>query len=476
MSSSPILNRRRLLQVLGMGGAALAMRDFLPLFSQKANATDGEPLYFLCCTFDGGWDQLLALDPRDNTLWSDPEGSIYPAYDVLAGADSTLDALLTSNPSGLVRPGGSNIAFGPAVGRLAEGDLYQELCVVRGVNMGTLTHEVGKRYSLTGKFPRGLQASGSSLATVLVNGTGDGSTIPNLVVGMETYNEGLSSFASGLVIQSSQDLQQVLTPLGSPLSASVNAALDAYLQPSTQPCGYDRLDGNGQVTQYLSSRRKALQMVEADLGALFAFSATTTDPALQALNAAFHLSSTTNVANQQLAGAVGDAMIAAQAITHDVCQAVSIRLASGIDHHDDSYLTDHSAALRMGFDALADLITWLRNTVHPITGKSYWSHTVLLCTSDFARTPRLNNRNGRDHHLASSFLVGGKGIKGNQVIGATDDDFNTTGIDLTTGASVGPNGWTVRPPDIHATLLEAIGLPWDHLENQSPQLIQAMLK
>ena len=63
--------------------------------------------------------------------------------------------------TGLVQPAGSNIAFGPAIGKLAA-QHYQDLAVVRGVNMGTLTHEVGRRYFLTGKFPRGLAASGSS--------------------------------------------------------------------------------------------------------------------------------------------------------------------------------------------------------------------------------------------------------------------------------------------------------------------------
>lgn len=473
--SDATLTRRRLLQALGLTGAAWFLKDLAPAFAAQPRDAE-DPVFLIFATFDGGWDQLLALDPRDNTVWDDPAGPIFPAYDRLAAADDTLAALLAANPSGVVRPAGSPLSFGPAVGRLAEGGLHEELCVIRGINMGTLTHEVGRRYFLTGKFPAGLQASGSALATSLVAQTGDATPIPNLVVGLETYNVGLPNFASGLQVRSSADLQTVLTPLGTPLAPGIQSALDAYLHPGTAPCEQERMDGDGLVTQYKESRDKAISMVQQGLGGLFAFTTNPSDPAMIALNAAFHVSTNSQTGSAQLAGAAGQAMIAAQALTHGVSQAVSIKLAEQIDHHDDTWLTDHSTALRDGFNALADLITYLKNTTYTPSGKSFWSHTLLLCTSDFARTPTLNNRDGRDHHLASSCLLAGRGIKGNTVIGATDDEtMGFQGIDLASGAVVGASGWVVRPPDVHATLLEAAGLDASHLENQSPVIIGAAL-
>lgn len=472
---NPTLSRRRLLKALGATGAALFLKDILPAYAEPLPAGARPPL-FLHVTFDGGWDQLLALDPRDNRGFATVSGPIYPAYGLLAAADPELDALLTSNPSGIVRPAGSNLSFGPAVGRLAEGDLWKDLCILRGVNMGTLTHEVGRRYMLTGKFPQGLQPNGSSLAALVVDQVGDLSTIPNLVVGMETFNEGLAWYASGLSVRSSVDLQTVLTPLGAPLPAATVDAVDAYLAQAAQGCQGVRLDADGLVSQYLASRLKATAMTEGQLGALFAFSPNPTDPALIALNEAFHISSSQSVANSQLAGAAGEAMIAAQALASGISQAVSIKLADNIDHHDDAYLTDHSAALREGFNALADLITFLKATEDEGSGASLWSRTALLVTSDFARTPRLNNRDGRDHHLASSCLVAGPGIRGDQVIGATDDlSMGAVGIDLATGEALPSGGWTLRPPDVHATLLTAAGLSADHLANQDPRVVQAML-
>ena len=38
------------------------------------------------------------------------------------------------------------------------------------------------------------------------------------------------------------------------------------------------------------------------------------------------------------------------------------------------------------------------------------------------------------------------------------------------------NGLTMRPQDIHATVLTSMGLPYDQLLNQQPQIIKALLK
>jgi hypothetical protein len=489
------LSRRRILQGMGLGAAAFFMRDLAPAFAEPLEG-DGDPTFFILCTFDGGWDQMLALDPRDHTIFDGTSGVTHPAYDILAQNDDELATFLANNPTGIIQPdgGGSEkldaghpLTFGPAVGRLAEGDLYKKLCVVRGVNMGTLTHEVGRRYFLTGKFPGGLQASGSSIPTWVVNEQGDsfGFAIPNLVVGMESYNVGLDHFATGLTVNTSKDLLTVLQPLNTPnskLNGPSTMALDTFLgKPGATSCSQLTFDAQGQISQYYASRGAALEMMfGGDSGTgyapFFQFPNNPgNNPELQALYNAFNISGTPGQVNQQLNGAPGEALIAAQAITKGVSHAVSIKLAQGIDHHDDDYLDNHSPALRAGFNALADLIHFLENTEYQNSGSSFWNRTVLMCTSDFARTPNLNARNGRDHHLASSCLVAGKGIRGGRVLGGTGNNLEFKGMDLTTGHVQETGGYVVRPPDVHATVLEAIGLSYENLSNQNPEIIKAML-
>ncbi|MFT5495651.1 MAG: hypothetical protein ACI9TH_001042, partial [Kiritimatiellia bacterium] len=73
--------------------------------------------------------------------------------------------------------------------------------------------------------------------------------------------------------------------------------------------------------------------------------------------------------------------------------------------------------------------------------------TVILVLSEFGRTPRINDDGGRDHHAKcfSCFIAGG-GVKGGQVIGASDLDGVMPAFD------------PVKPCDIHASVVSALGI------------------
>jgi hypothetical protein len=72
--------------------------------------------------------------------------------------------------------------------------------------------------------------------------------------------------------------------------------------------------------------------------------------------------------------------------------------------------------------------------------------TLVVCTAEFGRSPRINGRAGRDHwgSVYSTVLAGG-GVRGGQVLGASD--------------RVGgqPREGQVRPEDLSATIFHALG-------------------
>jgi uncharacterized protein (DUF1501 family) len=463
--------RRQLLETAGIAAGAVTLRTLLwPARAEAASAPAGNLLF---CYFSGGWDQLLALDPRDQTkpafqqaaAYSAMGSGIYPAYDKVA--DANVKALLAGNPSGIQTA--QNLTFGPAV-PLSLQQHAQDLCIVRGVAMGTLTHEVGRRYFITGKFPRGLQAAGSSLPTVIAAGAGDTTQIPNLAVGVESYNEGFPSFASGLEVGNASDVQNVLRPGGAPVPAGTDAALHAF-EAQELSCGGHELDGGGLVTLFRASREKARELVVSGAASHFAF---TLDPAKQTQEIKDLFAKFGIATYADLGGARGQAALAAQALTRGISQAVSLQLANGIDDHSDSWQRTHATNLYKGFDALAALISYLKNTPDA-RGGSVWDHTTLMVFSEFARTPLVNSRGGRDHHLASSCLLAGPGIRGNQVVGATSDrGMAVVPLDPATGLTGGTA--SVRPADLHATVLQSMGLSYAHLMNQSPQIVRALLK
>ena len=78
--------------------------------------------------------------------------------------------------------------------------------------------------------------------------------------------------------------------------------------------------------------------------------------------------------------------------------------------------------------------------------------TVVLCIGEFGRTPKINLEEGRDHWPSGfSCLVGGGGLRGGLVIGATD-----------------PMGERSKPEnpvpiaDLHATILKTLNIDPGH--------------
>ncbi|MBK8256133.1 MAG: DUF1501 domain-containing protein [Polyangiaceae bacterium] len=477
-----MLSRRAALGALGVGTGAYLLDGFIGLPFAKAEGncpTPDEAPLLVMCEFTSGWDTLLCLDPRNHQVYGEAGGGIHTAYDQITDAP-TAAMLDATGGTGLYQPNGCNIQFGPAMSQNLVTQHKDDLCVVRGVQMGTLTHEVGRRYFLTGKVPRGLAASGSSLETawVALSGHIDEFQIPNLVAGgAETYNEGLSPQASGLTVPSYAEMAQVLRPLNASLGLHGKVDQAAAEFHHAAFCEHLQYDGADHVSTHLSAWNTAQTLANGGLWKHFDFKAAPpVGSPLDKLYDTFGVNKANPAAT--LSGKPkGQAALAAQALVNRISQVVLLRLVNITDaHFDDDWQTNHPRLIRDGFDALADLITLLKNTEDK-PGKSFWDRTTVLCFSDFARTPVINPQGGRDHHLASACLIAGQGIKGNIAVGANKDTtYDTRPMNLATGQPDDEMGHLVRPSDIHATVLTAAGLCYNHISNQDPKLITAILK
>jgi uncharacterized protein (DUF1501 family) len=472
MANSPFLTRRGFLEVLGLAAGGVALKQ--TLFSGAAYAQATDPKLLLLVYFGGGWDQLLSLDPRNATearfqrvSGRAPTSGIEPAYAETAAETPSVAAVLQATGGSGVQARG-NLTFGPAVpaSLLAHSS---DLCIVRGMNMDTLTHEVGRRYLLTGKFPRGLAASGSSLNTVVSAQTGSRGDVPNLAIGaIETYNEGLSPAASAVKVGSFRDLLTVMQPQsGAVLPAGSETAV-RHFEDTDDTCEQHGYDVDGLVTAFKQSRGMARQLVNPAKSSLFNF--TVPAPAgLTDLFSAFSLNTSAD-----LTGVRGRAAVAAQALVNGVSQVVAISLANDLDDHDNMF-GQQAASQQAGWDALGRLIAYLKASQVPGTSKSFWQCTSMLVFSEFSRTPLINSRDGRDHHLVSSCLLSGPGIKGNTVFGASSNQgMGVQKWNFVTGALDPAAGHLIRPADVHATLLDSMGLGTGHLSNQGPRLIRAI--
>ena len=86
---------------------------------------------------------------------------------------------------------------------------------------------------------------------------------------------------------------------------------------------------------------------------------------------------------------------------------------------------------------------------------------VIIVQSEMGRTPHYNKGDGKDHWSIGSIMFMGRGIKGNRVIGATDEKQFLKPINPKSLAIDEKSGIRTRPEHIHQALRELAGIE-DH--------------
>jgi uncharacterized protein DUF1501 len=429
-------NRRIFLRSLGLGAGALVLSSVIE--PKRARAAAGPARSYVFAYFSGGWDCLLGLDPRDPNVFTDArigETKIQLAWDMLPAAYSQT----------IIQPAGSNIDFGPVMGGIAPH--FQRICVVRGMNMNTVSHDVGRLYMVTGKQPRGMQPAVSSVPTQIVAQQGDHSAMPNLTGGIETFNLGLPSFASGITVNSTQDLISALTDGPQAPSTKARMRLTDY-RARANACDPESRNKDGFLTLIQDSQTKARSLVQGQLSNKFQF-LSRTDSEMMAIAARYGI--------RTLNSSEAETAMAFQALKYDMAQCVSIQVTNQLDTHDARWATEQPDQQQAGWNALGTLVGDLAATDDTERGGKLIDHTTIIAFSEFGRTPMLNVRDGRDHSLTSSCMLIGAGVPGNKVVGKSSDvNMVPMQVDPMTGRP-SAGGTFVTPELVTASLMESAG-------------------
>ena len=93
---------------------------------------------------------------------------------------------------------------------------------------------------------------------------------------------------------------------------------------------------------------------------------------------------------------------------------------------------------------------------------------IVILQSEMGRTPNYNQGNGKDHWSIGSVMFLGKGIKGNRVIGATDEKQFAVPLDPATLKLDKGKGIRVRPEHVHEALREFAGIADHPLSKKFP--------
>ena len=97
------------------------------------------------------------------------------------------------------------------------------------------------------------------------------------------------------------------------------------------------------------------------------------------------------------------------------------------------------------------LDTALAALINDLELRGMLDSTMIVVTSEFGRTPKINSNQGRDHYPIFSAAMFGGGIKGGIKYGATTEDGSGIAKDK------------VSPPNLNATIGYALGLPMDQV-------------
>src|SRR5262245_2413466 len=141
---------------------------------------------------------------------------------------------------------------------------------------------------------------------------------------------------------------------------------------------------------------------------------------------------------------VGQSVLLARRLIESGCRFVS---ASGYRHGQWDTHGKNDETLRKDLAPLLDQT--LSVLLADLEQRGLLQTTVVLVMGEFGRTPTLNPQLGRDHWPDCwSLLIGGGGIQGGQVIGASDKK----------GAYVAKR--MVSMGDVYATIYKAFGIDW----------------
>ena len=374
--------------------------------------------YYVVFNASGGWDTTYLMDPKGvggiNRLYR--EGDI-----LTAGAHRF--APIAKH----IKQGMSNEDFFARYGK--------ELRVLNGLDLSVNNHTPCARYMATGKLDSLAYPTFPALVAAC-----HGATAPLAFLTFGNY-----SATGNLVPMSRVPYLQSLNLLS---KADYVHGIDVH--PYHDPFVSDRIERTleKQVEQRVSTTR--LPRVERSQSMLYA--AQVNSKALQRVVPFIPKEPAKDRVPQQ-------ADIALAGFKAGVCVAANLSIGQFDSHNNND---DDQIKLLPEFLAGID---YLMRKAEELKIRE---KLVVIIQSEMGRTPNYNNGNGKDHWSINSIMFLGKGITGNRVIGATDEEQRLVPINAQTLAVDKKQGIRVRPEHIHHALREFAGIENHAFSKQFP--------
>jgi uncharacterized protein (DUF1501 family) len=410
--------RRDFLKYCGLAGLGLAM----PYWPDSSRAeVKNEPYpgpFYIVLNASGGWDTTYLMDPKGineiNRLYQ--EGDI-----VTHGAHK-------------FAPTAKHIAAG-----MSNEDFYaqfgNELLVVNGLDYSVNNHSPGARYMATGKLDSLAYPTFASLVAAC-----QGPTCPLAFLTFGNY-----SATGNLVAMSRIPYLPSLRRIANADAVEGNMRSpyhDSFALERIEQALADQHSAGGQ-----SPRLPRLERAENML-----YAGQVNSKALERVTP--HIPST--IPKERLAQ---QAEIALASFKAGVCVSANLTIGQF-----DSHANNDSDQMKLIPEFLSGIAYLLKRA----EDLQIREQLVVVAQSEMGRTPTYNKGHGKDHWSIGSIMFLGRGIRGNRVIGATDEGQFQVAIDPTTLATSAEKGIRVRPEHVHTALRELAGISEHPFSEQFP--------
>ena len=402
--------RRDFLKLCGLAGIGIACPSGLSSGLQAAAKDDSpyEGPYYIVINASGGWDTTYLMDPKGiggiNRLYK--EGDI-----LTKGAHKFA-------PTEKHKNGGmGNEEF--------YAEFANELLVLNGLDYSVNNHSPGARYMATGKLDSMAYPTFAALVAAC-----KGPTCPLSFLTFGNYS------ATGNIVAMSRvpylpSLQRI---------ANADAIEGNPKSPYHEDFALARIE---QALREQRESRAAMPLLpRQERAESMLYAAQVNAKSMQRITP--HIPK--NIPKERIAQ---QAEIALASFKAGVC--VSANLSIG---QFDSHANNDTDQMKLLPEFLAGIAYILRRAGE----LKIREKLVVVVQSEMGRTPDYNKGNGKDHWSIGSIMFIGPGIKGNRVLGATDEKQFAVPMNPKTLALDKEKGSRVRPEHIHEALRQFAGI------------------
>lgn len=396
-------SRREFLKIGVLGGLGLTLGDYFMLRNASADDAPAQPAAqsVIFIYLGGGMSHIDSFDPK-------PTAPI--EYRGELGAVQT-------NVKGIV--------LGGLFKQTAQ--VTDKLAIIRSMTHGEAAHERGAHNMLTGYKPSPAVVY-PSMGSVVAHEYGPRNDLPGYIC---VPNQGDPFMGSGYLSSAYGPFS-----IGSEPANKNYEVRDLNLPEGVDMTRMDRRKGLlAAVDEHFKSLEKSDALVAMDSFYERAYGLISSQSAREAFNIK---AEPEEIRNEYGQNAIGQRLLLARRLVESGARFVTVT-EGGWDHH--SNIRD---AFRNQVPPLDQAFATL---IRDLDRRGLLQSTLVVLTTEFGRTSRLNRDGGRDHwpKVFSCVLAGG-GVKGGQVIGQSN------------AYAQEPTDAPVEPPDVAAVLFRQLGI------------------